>query len=652
MSLRTCAALLAALFLLVAAPAAQGAKRAAKWKVTDLNASTTTVEAGDTFTLRGEVSNRNRARTRQGTIYFGLLEVGSTDRTRLAKRKIKRLRGGQTKAFTAQLTVPQETAAGDYVVRICARAKIGKWSRCTRFEFSVIVTPGPGTPPDNRSLSEKLRGSITQESLLRHMRALQGIADANGGNRASGFQGYGASVQYVLETLRAAGYNPTTQVFDFILFSENALPVFERTAPPPTRVFDNEGDDAEFATMSYSASGDTEAPLTAVDVVLGQPRDDAVTSGCEDTDFAGFPAGDVALIQRGTCDFVVKVRNAQEAGASAAVVFNQGNNEGRVGVVAGTLGEAAQDGDADDITIPALGTSYEIGEDLAEEDASGNDVRVHVMTDVNNEPRTSTNVLAETTGGDPNETVMVGGHLDSVDEGPGINDNGSGTAAVLEMAIQLANHGVTPENRIRFALWGAEESGLVGATRYMEAISQEDFDQIGMYLNFDMLASPNHAFFVYDGDFSDTTPPATAPDVNPGAARIESDFNEYFESQGIDPDPTAFDGRSDYKPFQDNGVPAGGLFSGAEQPKTAAQAAKWGGMPGVAFDPNYHQPGDTIDNLDMVGGERMSDAAAHVTAINAMTPELRERLGVAAAAAAAGASSGATSERLGSRLQK
>jgi Zn-dependent M28 family amino/carboxypeptidase len=179
---------------------------------------------------------------------------------------------------------------------------------------------------------------------------------------------------------------------------------------------------------------------------------------------------------------------------------------------------------------------------------------------------------------------------------------------------------------VRFAWWGAEESGLVGSTRYVAAISDEAFAQIAANLNFDMLASPNHANLVYDGDFSDSPPPATAPDVNPGAAKIEQDFLDYFDSAGVYTEPTAFDGRSDYKPFQDNGVAAGGLFSGAEVAKTAAQAAQWGGTVGAAFDPCYHQACDNIGNLDMAGAETLADGGAHVLATLFEDPALRATL--------------------------
>jgi Zn-dependent M28 family amino/carboxypeptidase len=328
-----------------------------------------------------------------------------------------------------------------------------------------------------------------------------------------------------------------------------------------------------------------------------------------------------------------------------------------MGVVAGTLGEAAQDGDpaTPDITIPALGTSFSIGEELRTEDSNGtpNDVRLHVLVDAESDPRRSTNVLADTAGGNADRVVMYGGHLDSVQEGPGINDNGSGSAAVLEMAVQMQKLGIQPVNKMRFAFWGAEESGLVGATRYVAALSDLEFGRIAAYLNFDMLASPNHGKFVYDGDFSDSTPPATAPDVNEGAARIEREFVDYFNSQGIPTEPTAFDGRSDYKPFQDNGIPSGGLFSGAEQAKTPEQAAKWGGVAGTAFDPNYHQFGDDIDNLDMAGGEQLADGGAHVGAVLAFDTALRNPSGGSVSAQSrAGRGSGEVSVRLGSYLQR
>jgi Zn-dependent M28 family amino/carboxypeptidase len=168
-----------------------------------------------------------------------------------------------------------------------------------------------------------------------------------------------------------------------------------------------------------------------------------------------------------------------------------------------------------------------------------------------------------------------------------------------------------------------------------------------------MLGSPNHAKLVYDGDFSNSPPPATAPDVNPGAALIEQAFIKYLSDRGMATEPTGFDGRSDYKAFQDNGVPAGGLFTGAEVPKTEAQAAKWGGIPGRPFDPNYHQAGDTIDNVDFAAYEQMADAAAYVTGLYA-TQALPANSGGGAKAPSAAKMQRqvAQSERLGEKLQR
>ena len=495
--------------------------------------------------------------------------------------------------------------------------------------------------------SKQLRKQITAPRMWEHAEAFQMIADENGGNRASGFQGYGASVQYVLTKLRDAGYRPTTQVFDFVTFEETADPTLREVSPTAKTYTPG----TEFLTMNYSASGDTgEATITPVDLTLSpDPAQRVSTSGCEATDFAGFTDGHIALMQRGSCPFAQKATNAQDAGAVGAIIFNSGT-PGNEGVVAGTLAETAQDGQPTppDVTIPVVGISYAEGDRLAgESDPTVGQIIVQAKSD----QRSSTNILADTRSGDPDNVTIVGSHLDSVLEGPGINDNGSGSAFNLELAVRMAKKKIRTENRVRFAFWGAEESGLVGATRYVAAISDEEFAKIAANLNFDMLASPNHGKFVYDGDFSHTPPPATAPNVNPGAAYIESVFLKYFKSVGIAPDPTAFDGRSDYKPFQDNGIAAGGLFSGAEVAKSEAQAAKWGGMAGVAFDPNYHQAGDDIDNLNLRGWEQLADGGAHVLAKLAEDRNLRDTLAGGATAKASKKSAKAKS-RKGKRLSK
>ncbi len=226
----------------------------------------------------------------------------------------------------------------------------------------------------------------------------------------------------------------------------------------------------------------------------------------------------------------------------------------------------------------------------------------------------SANVIADTPTGRADRVVVVGSHLDSVPEGPGINDNGSGSAADLEVALQLARLGIQPTNKVRFAFWGAEEDGLIGSAHYVANLSNKERHRIALNLNFDMVGSTNFVRFVYDGDGS-----AFGTDGPSGSGTIEDTFTDYFDSIGLPTAPTEFDGRSDYDAFISNGIPAGGLFTGAEGIKTAEEAAIFGGTAGAPHDPCYHQACDTIDNLSSVVLDQMSDAIAHATLTFAMT---------------------------------
>jgi aminopeptidase Y len=229
---------------------------------------------------------------------------------------------------------------------------------------------------------------------------------------------------------------------------------------------------------------------------------------------------------------------------------------------------------------------------------------------------TTSNVLAESVSGDPNNVVMAGAHLDSVNAGPGINDNGSGSAAILEVAEQM--HKVKPFNKVRFAWWGAEEANLVGSTYYVTNLSQEERDKIALYLNFDMVGSPNHVFFIYDGDDSDGVGAGPGPG---GSAEIEKKFEEYFNSVGEPFKGTDFSGRSDYGPFIAAGIPSGGLFTGAEGIKTAEEAAIWGGTAGIQYDPCYHLACDTFENNNDHALSVNSDAIAYATLNYGMNTE-------------------------------
>jgi aminopeptidase S len=209
--------------------------------------------------------------------------------------------------------------------------------------------------------------------------------------------------------------------------------------------------------------------------------------------------------------------------------------------------------------------------------------------------RTGYNLIADWPGGDTNQVVMAGSHLDSVSSGPGINDNGSGSAAVLETALAVSRAGYQPTKHLRFAWWGAEELGLVGSRYYVNNLSSTNRAKISGYLNFDMIGSPNPGYFVYDDD------PA-----------IEKTFKDYYAGLGVATEiETEGDGRSDHAPFKSAGVPVGGLFTGASRTKTAAQAAKWGGTSGQSFDRCYHSSCDTTSNINDTALDRNSDAVAH-----------------------------------------
>jgi Zn-dependent M28 family amino/carboxypeptidase len=264
-----------------------------------------------------------------------------------------------------------------------------------------------------------------------------------------------------------------------------------------------------------------------------------------------------------------------------------------------------------------VGTTTAIGQALL---ALGTPT-VHLATSTMSETRPTENVLADTPGGDPDRKLVVGAHLDSVVQGPGINDNGSGSAGILEIAEQFAARDIEPRNQVRFAWWGAEEFNLVGSTYYVNTLGEDELAQHMANLNFDMIGSPNYVRFVYDGDNSAFPVGPTAAAGPDGSGLIEDVFTSYFANQGLASEPTPFSGRSDYGPFIAQGIPAGGLFTGAEGIKTAEQAEIYGGTAGMAYDPCYHQACDTFENNSDAGLHEMSDAAAHAVYTFARTKE-------------------------------
>jgi len=457
-----------------------------------------------------------------------------------------------------------------------------------------ISAPAVAAPKQNPTkLAEKLVKQVAVGGANRHLIAFQRIADQHGGNRAvddgspnGTSAGYEASVDYVVEGLRTRGFEVQTPVFSY-----------------PVEVLD--ADSATVGGTTYHIDIMAFSPQTPVGGISGPlaevPED--ATTGCEAADFASRNyAGAIALIRRGGCNFSVKGANAAAAGAVAVIISN--NVPGPLTNV--TLGT--------DGVIPVGGISQEDGDALKGKSGSTTtvDMRFH------EEQRTARNVIAQTQTGRESNVVMLGAHLDSVPAGPGINDNGSGSAALLEIANKL---GPNPKvnNAVRFAWWGAEELGLLGSTDYVQSLTFEQQLDIALYMNFDMIASPNVGYFVYDGDDSDATGAGAGPY---GSAQIEQTFTDFFANQlGVPTRGTDFSGRSDYGEFIAKGIPAGGLFTGAEGLKTAEQVELWGGTPDIAYDPCYHQGCDNLGNIDRQALGRNMQAAAWATGVYGYSTE-------------------------------
>jgi Zn-dependent M28 family amino/carboxypeptidase len=434
---------------------------------------------------------------------------------------------------------------------------------------------------DNNTYA-KLLECVTLDGVREHQAVFQKIADNSNdpyypGSRAAGTRGYAASVAYVAAVLRQAGYRVSLNPVEF----EFTFPaVLRQLTPPP---------EEEYETGAFTGSGaDTvEGPVIPVDIHLDMPR--ASDSGCEASDFATQdwtgPA-DIALIQRGTCTFGLKAQNADDAGAEAVIIFNQGNTPDREPLFIGDATSLDLEGTIPaTYDIPVVGASFQQGQSLAQ---PGSTAFVEVLP---TETRTDYNVIAELPGKNRNNVVMAGAHLDSVTAGPGVNDNGSGSAALLETALMMA--GSKPQNTLRFGWWAAEEEGLLGSAAYVEGLSQRERDRIALYMNYDMVGSPNYIQMVYDADQSTFPAPVPIPD---GSTAIEDVYESYYTMIGEPYDDTEFSGRSDYEAFILAGIPSSGLFTGAEEVKTEEQQAIWGGTADEQFDPCYHEACDTFEN--------------------------------------------------------
>ncbi len=436
--------------------------------------------------------------------------------------------------------------------------------------------PAARSPASTKALAR----AITPGHLRAHLEALEAVAERNKGTRAAGTPGYSESVAYLMRQLRAAGLRPRQKTFSFDYFRETKPTVFERVSPGPVRYERNR----DFLTMRYSGGGNLTAPVVPV-----RPTSDS--SGCADSDFAGFPHGGIALMRRGGCPFSQKAAIAQSNGAAAALIANDGL-PGRTAPLSATLFGPG-------VRIPVLVISSGVAAKLTQLAQAGT-VRVHLDLTVANTRARIANVIADLPGR-RSGVILLGAHLDSVANGPGINDNGSGTAAVLEIARQARRLHLRPKHGLRFAFWGAEELGLVGSTSYVRSLSPRERGRILGVINLDMVGSPNYDRIVYDGD-----------DGPSGSRKIENAFRAYFAARHLPVEQESLGGASDHASFAQQGIPVGGLFTGADDLKSSTSARKMGGTANLPFDSCYHKACDTVGNVDFRMLAQLADAAAVV----------------------------------------
>ncbi|SPO05236.1 probable APE3 - vacuolar aminopeptidase Y [Cephalotrichum gorgonifer] len=429
--------------------------------------------------------------------------------------------------------------------------------------------------------SKELQDTIRPENLMERARKLYAIAklsedEHNHPTRVIGSAGHNGTLAYIHAVLAELGdyYTVSSQPFPAVSggIYESRLVIGQEvpaSATPMGLTPPTKGREPVFGKFSLVAN-----------------------NGCQASDFPHAVEGSIALIRRGECPFGDKSALAGKAGAIAAVIYN---NE--PGSMSGTLGTPQPD------HVATFGLSKEEAEPYVAELEQGKHLDGIAYIDSVVNTITTNNVLAQTKGGDPENCVMLGGHSDSVGEGPGINDDGSGTISLLEVATQLAKFEVN--NCVRFAWWSAEEEGLLGSDYYVAQLPAEENLKIRLFMDYDMMASPNFAYQIYNATNA----------VNPvGSEELRDLYVNWYEEQGLNYTFIPFDGRSDYDGFIRNGIPGGGIATGAEGVKTDEEVGLFGGKAGDWYDPCYHQLCDDLGNVNMTAWEVNTKLIAHSVA--------------------------------------
>ncbi|MDU0368262.1 M20/M25/M40 family metallo-hydrolase [Microbacterium sp. KSW4-17] len=460
----------------------------------------------------------------------------------------------------------------------------------------LLIAPAafaaPATPPDDLG--------VTGADVMTHLTELSDISEsfAADGYRVWNGPGYEAAARYAEQVLEGTG----------------AFTVSRQTFEVPTPEFGEASltvDGTTYTGSHFDLSEGIEGDYTAQ---LSLPSDaDGAHLGCEPGDFAAVPAGAIVLIQRGICTFEAKIDNATAAGAGAVFVYNN-ERPAEEGVSPDDQLTNVASGPRNEDDSPAATLPQASGDAIAALVAAAPaDVPVEGTAVIEKQflVTESFNVIADSIAGDPDDTVVIGAHLDGVAEGPGVNDNASGSAAILALAERIAASETPNDKRIRLALWSAEEVGLVGSTAYVDDLIANDpaeLERISSYLNYDMIGSENFTVGVYDANESTYEAPVEIP---AGSAEIEQIYTDYFDAIDQPWIDTEYSGRSDYQAFIDNGIPAGGLFSGADDIKTEEQARLFGGTAGVFMDRTYHTIDDTLANVNRDAIDIFAPAIGH-----------------------------------------
>ncbi|KAJ6786344.1 hypothetical protein PWT90_04734 [Aphanocladium album] len=434
--------------------------------------------------------------------------------------------------------------------------------------------------------SQKLQDTVTLGNLTKRANDLYELAklsepEYNHPTRVIGSKGHEGTLNYIKDTVNSLGkyYTVTTQDFPVTtsILHQKKLTV----------------DEAEAKNVRVLAN----SPPTKDRKPVSGPLVLVANNGCEPSDFPASAKDAVALIRRGDCAFGQKSANAGKTGAVAAIIYNPVEED-----FGGTLGAHSPD------HVATFGVRIGAAQPWLDKLNAGGHLAATVLVDVETVTINTTNVIAQTRGGDQDNCLVLGGHSDSVAAGPGINDDGSGSLSVLEVAVQLARFQV--RNCVRFAWWAAEEEGLLGSTFYANSLSAEENLKVRVFVDLDMLASPNYIYAVYNS--SNGANPA-------GSGELRDLTTAWYASQGLNFTYNEFDGRSDYVGFIRNGIPAGGWSTGAEGVKTTEEVAQFGGRAGEWYDKNYHMIGDDVSNLDLEAWEVNTRLIAHIVGTYALS---------------------------------